>query len=531
MKFQRRIGTFGILCASLGGIVGSGWLFGALFAAQMAGPASLVSWVIGGVSIIFLALTFAELASMFPISGGIAAYPIFTHGKLAGFILTWVTWITYTVSISQEVQSTVLYMGNRFPDWVHKVDDVNTFTSKGFLIAFSILFSLNVINSFGSKILANTNILVTVWKLIVPFAAVVCFLWTANHYENVPIDHMSSFAPNGFTGVLSAVALAGVVYSYTGFQHGAILAGEAKNPQRSIPLALIGSLLVCMLLYTGLQYAFLIALPSSALAQGWSHLSFSGDAGPLAGIAVILGLGWLAGVLYIDAIISPLGTGVLYISSSARVVQNMGLSGNAPKFFSKITKSGTPLRAIALNFVVSMLAFLPFKGWQEIVSFLSSALVFSFAVGPVCLIALRKQQPNRDRPFRLPAGNLISFIAFYVCNMMIFWSGWTVIWKLAVTLILGALVFIVSNAMHSNQDNKITKSDYRSALWFIPYIGLFCVLSYFSSFQGGTHDIPLGLDFLLMFFFSLGIFYLSKFMCLPSQESAQNTEHILRTQY
>lgn len=531
MKFQRRIGTFGILCASLGGIVGSGWLFGALFAAQMAGPASLISWIIGGVSIMFLALTFAELASMFPISGGVAAFPIFTHGKLAGFILTWVTWVTYVVSIAQEVQSTVLYLGNRYPTWIKKEDGINVFTEKGFMVAFGITLVLILINSFGSKILANTNALVTIWKLFVPFAVVLMFLYTEHNIHNLSFTHMESFSPYGVKGILSAVALAGVVYSFCGFQHGAILAGEAKNPQRSIPIALIGSLLICMLLYVGLQYAFITALPQSALAQGWNNLSFAGDAGPLAGIAVILGLGWLAGILYIDAIISPLGTGVLYISSSSRIVQNMGVSGNAPKFFAKITKAGTPLRAVLISVAVSMLAFLPFKGWQEIVSFLSSALVFSFAVGPICLIALRKQQPNRNRPFRLPVGNLISFIAFYVCNMMIFWSGWTVIWKLAVTLTAGAVVFIVSNYIHKNQDNKITKSDYISSLWFIPYMGIFCLLSYFSSFQGGTHLIPLGWDFLLMFVFSLGIFYLSRALCLSKEESAQNTDQILRTQY
>lgn len=531
MKFQRRIGTFGILCASLGGIVGSGWLFGSLFAAQMAGPASLISWIIGGFSIMFLALTFAELSSMFPISGGVAAFPIFTHGKLAGFILTWVTWVTYVVSIAQEVQSTVLYLGNRYPSWIKKEDGINVFTETGFLVAFGITFVLILINSFGSKILSNTNALVTVWKLIVPFAVVVIFLFTAHNYQNLSLPHAGGFAPYGIEGILSAVALAGVVYSFCGFQHGAILAGEAKNPQKSIPIALIGSLLICMLLYIGLQYAFITALPESAIAQGWNHLSFTGDAGPLAGIAVILGLGWLAGFLYVDAIVSPLGTGVLYISSSARIVQNMGISGNAPKFFAKITKAGTPLRAVILSVAVSLLAFLPFKGWQEIVSFLSSALVFSFAVGPICLFALRKQQPKRNRPFRLPMGNFISFIAFYVCNMMIFWSGWTVIWKLGVTLVAGAIVFIISNYLHKNTENKITKSDYIAALWFIPYMGIFCILSYFSSFQGGTRDIPLGIDFGIMFVFSLAIFYLSRTLCLSHEESSQNTEQILRTQY
>ena len=216
MKFHRNISTFGILCASLGGIIGSGWLFGALFAAQMAGPASIISWVIGGVSIMFLALTFAELAAMIPISGGFAAYPVFTHGRLLGFILTWITWISYVVSISQEVQSTILYLGNQFPSWIHKVNGKNTFTPLGFLISFATMFILISLNSFGTKLLARANSFISVWKLLVPFAVVITFLLVTHKPQNF-FTSTSGFAPNGVAGILSAVALAGVVYSFCGF--------------------------------------------------------------------------------------------------------------------------------------------------------------------------------------------------------------------------------------------------------------------------------------------------------------------------
>ena len=529
MKFKRDISTLGILCASLGGIVGSGWLFGCLFAAQMAGPAAIFSWIIGGISVMFLALTYAEISTMFPISGGFASFPIFTHGKLLGFILTWITWITYVVSVSQEVQSTVFYLGIKFPSWVHKVDGINQFTHVGLAVAFFVMLCLISFNSIGSKLFSQANTFVSLWKIIVPFSVVVLFIFNSYHQNNeiFSLSHFSiqTFAPSGWNGILSAVAFAGVVYSFCGFQHGAMLAGEAKNPQKAVPIALIGSISICILLYTSLQFAFIKALPAHALDHGWSHLSFSGDTGPLAGLSHIMGLSFLAYVLYLDSIISPLGTGALYMASGARIVQNMGTSGNAPRFFSRLTKSGIPIRALILNFFIAMLAFLPFKGWQAIVSFLSSALVFSFAVGPLCLIALRKQLPNHKRPFRLPFYPVFSFIAFYVCNLMIFWSGFDVVWKLAVTLAFGAIAFFISNTWKVK--GSFVASDIISALWLVPYIGSLCLLSYFSSFSGGNKSIPLGIDFVYVFALSLVFFILSQKTSLSSEECKKNIHDIL----
>ena len=527
MKFKRDISNLGLLAASLGGIVGSGWLFGCLFAARMAGPASILSWIIGGVSMMFLALTYAEISSMFPISGGFASFPIFTHGKIIGFILTWITWITYVVCVSQEVQSTVFYLGNQFPSWVQKVDGVIQFTPLGHVIAFLIMLILVILNSLGTKLFAKTNTFVSFWKIAIPFLVVFVFLFHArheNHFFSLTQNTYHSFAPEGFTGILSAVAFAGVVYSFCGFQHGAMLAGEAKNPQKAVPIALIGSISICILLYCGLQFAFIQALPQSSLAHGWKNLSFVGDAGPVAGLAQMLGLTWLVLILYVDSIVSPLGTGSLYLASSSRIVQNMGSIGNAPKYFGKLTKYGSPLRAILLNFLVAMLAFLPFKGWQAIVSFLSSALVFSFAVGPLCLVALRKQMPHLNRPFRLPWYQFFSFLAFYVCNLMIFWSGFDVIWKLAVTIILGFIAFLFTNGF---KEKQATASDFRGVLWLVPYIGLFCLLSYYSSFPGGKGTIPLGVDFIYVLAFSLFFFFVSQKMALSSRECQANIKIII----
>ena len=113
---------------------------------------------------------------------------------------------------------------------------------------------------------------------------------------------------------------------------------------------------------------------------------------------------------------------------------------------------------------------------------------------------------------------------------MIYWSGWDVVWKLGVTVFTGLVVFIISNYISRNTldpEHIATKLDYKCALWLIPYMAIFCILSYYSSFTGGTKAIPIGWDFLFVGIFSLFIFFLSLKMCLPKEESDRNTASLL----
>ena len=126
--------------------------------------------------------------------------------------------------------------------------------------------------------------------------------------------------PFGFHGVFSAMATGGVIFAYQGFEQAVQLGGESANPRRNIPIAVIGAMLIGVVIYMLLQVAFIGALEPSDLKHGWSKLAFNGLVGPFAGLASAVGLGWLAILLYIDAAISPGGTGLLYTGTSARVV-------------------------------------------------------------------------------------------------------------------------------------------------------------------------------------------------------------------
>ncbi len=138
------------------------------------------------------------------------------------------------------------------------------------------------------------------------------------------------------------------------------------------------------------------------------------------------------------------------------------------------------------------------------VSFLVSAVVISYAMGPIGLICLRKQMPEIERPFRLPFAKTISLLAFYCCNLISYWTGWDTIWKLAIAILIGLLIFIIAR---QKQDKKETLGS-KALIWLVPYLGGLVLISYLGSY-GGINFIKFGWDFLTIGVFSVVIFYLA----------------------
>jgi len=315
----------------------------------------------------------------------------------------------------------------------------------------------------------------------------------------------NSMTLTGWQAILTAVATGGVAFAFTGFKHGVELAGEAKNIALGVPLAIVGSVLCCLVLYIGLQIAFIGALHPSELNQGWQHLSFVGDAGPFAGLAAGLGLVWLLKLLYIDAAVSPSGAGLIYMTSTSRILYAMSQLGYMPTFFSYLNKQKLPVAAIFVNFTIGMFLFIPLPGWQDMVSFLVSGMVISYAMGPIALLCLRLELPNQKRLFRLPAANILCLLAFYFCNLMCYWTGWQTLYKLAMAILIGLVFFILACFRKKLAGTPL---GLKSTIWIIPYLGGLILISYLGAF-GGKHIIPFGWDFLVIALFSAVILCLA----------------------
>lgn len=502
-QLSRRLSPFTLFLLSINGIIGSGWLFAPLYAAKIAGSAAIISWLIGGLAAILVAFTFAEISTMLPVAGGTAHIPQLSHGAFVSFILGWIAWITALMLAPIEVQAVLQYAALFFPSLVHGT--TGSLTLWGYVWAAILMASLCVINIFSYQGLVRFNFVLCIFKFAVMILTIVAIMGFRFHPGNFSGLVTSTSSLAGWKAILSAVATSGIVLAFTGFKSGVELAGETKKLSLAIPLSTVGSVFVCLLLYLALQTCFIGALDPESLKDGWQHLTFSGDIGPFVGLAAGLGLIWLVKLLYINSVVSPLGAGLIYVTATARILYAMSRLGYVPRFLSILNRQNFPVWAIVTNFVLGMLTFLPLPGWQAMVNFLISAIVITYAMGPIALICLRHSLPEKERPFRLPAANILCLFAFYCCNLFSFWTGWDTISKLAIVLTIGLSIFFIAYAR-----GKVTieKKEFKSALWIVPYLSGLVILSYLGSF-GGQGFIPFGWDFLIMAIFSVLIFRLA----------------------
>lgn len=504
-KLSRRISPVTLFMLSMNGIIGSGWLFAPLYAAKIAGPASLISWVIGGFAAVLIAFTFAELSTMLPIAGGTAHIPQLSHGALASFLLSWIAWLTSLILAPIEVQAVLQYASLFFHALMKDVGGTPMLTMWGYLWAAILMMGLCFLNIFSYQGLVRFNFVLFIFKFTVIILTILVIFKTRFIPSNFSGMLSSTVTMDGWHAILSAVATGGIVMAFNGFKSGVELAGEAKKLSIAIPLATVGSVVACLLLYLGLQACFIGALDPSSFQNGWQNLTYTGDIGPFVGLAAALGLFWLLKLLYANSIVSPLGAGLIYVTATARILFAMSRIGYVPKFLSKLNKQHLPMWAIVVNFFLGMLSFLPLPGWQAMVNFMVSAMVITYAMGPIALLSFRLSLPEKERPFRLPFARVLCLVAFYCCNLFSYWTGWDTISKLAITLLIGLSIFWIA---YLRGNIKVKPREFKSAFWIVPYLIGLVVISYLGSF-GGINFIPFGWDFLIIAVFSIAILQLA----------------------
>ncbi len=522
-QLRRHVGIVGLLFASVGSIIGSGWLFGALDASAQAGPAAVLSWILGGAMILMIALVYAELGTMFPLSGGVVRYPHLSFGSFASYTTGWITWVAVSTTAPIEVEAALQY-ATKYAAFTgeHQVngETVHTLTALGYGSAVVLMAVFVAVNYYGVKWFARVNNAMVGWKIFIILLVIVAFLVTAFHGENFS-SH--GFTPSGWHGVFTATATSGIVFSFLGFRQGIELAGETDNPKRNVPLAVVGSVLITGVIYVALQFAFIGSLDPRILADSgsWAELSFKNDFGPLAALASILGLGWLAVLLYADAIISPGDTGLIYTTVTSRISYAMAKNGNAPAKLATTTDRGVPLFSLIVTFVVGLIVFLPFPSWQQLVGFITSATVLSFASGPLVLASLRKQLPDQERPFRLPGGHTVPILAFWSSNLIIYWSTWPINWKLFVAVGIGFVLLPIYHWL----GNDVPRLDLRAgATWLLPWLGGLALISYLGDY-GGREVIGFGTAIPILFAFSVAIYWIALQVRLAPEDVKVHVEN------
>lgn len=493
---RRDLGRVSLLFACVGSIIGSGWLFGALNAAREAGPSSVFSWGLAAVMILLIGLCFAELGTMFPLSGGVVRFPHLSFGSFASYTMGWITWIAAATVAPIEVEGALQY-ATKWADFTvaHPSTGTHTLTGLGYAVAVVAMAFFVILNYFGIRWFARVNNVLVWWKLGIILLVVVAFLVTAFHGHNFDAEEYGGFAPGGGKGVFTAISTAGITFSFLGFRQAIELAGETDDPKRNVPFAVIGSVAVTAVIYIALEVAFLAAVPGHDLtaSHGWLNLQFADDFGPLAAIASAIGLGWLAYLLYVDAVISPADTGLIYTTVTARISYAMGRNRNAPEALARTTARGAPLVSLVVTFVIGLIVFLPFPSWQQLVGFITSATVLSFGSGPLVLAAMRRQLPDHPRVFRVPGGDVIPFLGLYSSNLIVYWAGWNTNWKLFVTIGLGFVLLVV---LELTAGDRAPRLDLRAgATWLLPWLAGLALTSWAGDYDGGRGWIGLGWGF------------------------------------
>lgn len=529
---HRAVGLRGLTFISLGSIIGSGWLLGTLTAATVAGGASIVSWILGGLVLALLALVHAELGATYPVSGGTARFPFITFGALGGFTGGWMAWLQAVTIAPIEVEATLGYLNSQFTS-LNLINANGTLDGKGILIGAGFMLVFAVINTMGVRWLAETNSIAVIWKVLVPTITIFALLFTVFHFHNFTAG--GGFAPYGFHGVFAALPL-GIVFALEGFEQAIQVGGEAENPQRNIPRAVIISMIIGTLIYLLLEVAFVGALDPSNLVHGWAHpISGVKAFGPYATLATAAGLGWLSTLLIIDAVISPAGTGLVYVGTASRLSYGLGQNRYFPGVISRVSRRGVPFVSICIAFVVGLLTFLPFPSWAGLVGLVTSATVIMYAMAPLSLAGLRRQDPDRPRGYRLPAAGVLCPIAFICADLIVYFAGFSTIFWLYVLIAIGFIAFGLYQ--WSLPAERRTVISWKSAYWIIPWLAGLILISWQGQYNGSpptvfgvtllaTMRLPNWWDLFTVAAFSLAIYYWAVYSTLPHDEVQAAVEEV-----
>lgn len=497
------MGSFALTMTGLGSIIGSGWLFGAWKAAKIAGPAAIFAWIIGMIVILCIALSYSELGAMFPEAGGMVKYTQYSHGSFVGFLAAWANWIAIVSVIPVEAIASVQYMSSwpwSWAKWTHSLVQNGILTPEGLGIASVLMLIYFFLNYWTVSLFAKVNSLITIFKIIIPGLTIGALLFVGFHGGNFTYGH--SFAPYGWPSVLTAVATSGIVFAFNGFQSPINMAGEAKKPGRSIPFAVVGSVLIATVIYVLLQVAYIGAVKPAMLVHGWDNINFNS---PFADLAIALNINWLVIVLYLDAFVSPSGTGTTYTATTARMIYGMERNGYLPAVLGKIHPVyGVPRPAMFVNLAVCFLFLIVFKGWGALAEVISVATLISYITGPVTVMTLRRTGKHLYRPLCLKGLKLIAPCGFIFASLTLYWARWPLTGQVLFIIIIGLPIYFYYQAKKKWQGFR---QNFLAGVWMVAYLLVMMCISYLGSEKfGGINVIPYGWDMVIIAGVSLGFY-------------------------
>ena len=521
-QLQRSVGFYGLMFVSLGSIIGSGWLLSAANASIIAGPASILSWILAAAMLACLALVYAELGATYPVAGGSGRFAYYSHGVVAGFVSGWASWLQAVFIAPIEVLAALTYLDavgaihKHFP-LIHSTGaSKGLLNNQGLIIAVILMILFTCMNLAGAKFMSESNSLVVVWKTAVPLLCIGVIAASSFHTGNMTSG--GGFMPFGAHGVFAALP-GGVVFALQGFEQAVQLAGEARNPRKDISRAVLVAMGIGALLYSLLQLVFILGVKPGNVASNWANplggAGVGGNFGAWYTLATSLGLTWLGAVLVIDAVISPSGTGIVYVGTSSRLSYALGQERELPRALARTNARGVPVASIILAAIVGILGFGPFKSWAALVAIVTDATAIMYAFAPIALASLHKHDGDRERTYSAPVPKVLLPASFCFANLIIYWGGFESTWKLTAAMIVGFGLFAYGSSIIGSERMRYL----RNAAWIGPWLIGLCIINYMGRYGSGAKNyLPDWIDLIVVIAFSLVIFYWAISLALPTEE-------------
>jgi amino acid transporter len=289
---------------------------------------------------------------------------------------------------------------------------------------------------------AKLNTLISIWKILVPITIAFILIFFYGNWENVEISFVKHKL--SFQSILLAISSSGLAFAFTGFQNGLILANMAHNPKKSLPYSLFAPILVGLILYISLSLIFITCLGDKYL--------ITGATAPLLGLLALFNVHVLFTLLFIDAVAAPFGTANVYTAITGRILLGLAQDFLPNTILTKLNKFSAPAICLWVNAILGACFLLPFPTWTQLVSFLSSIVVFAYLAGPIVLLVFRKDFPNLKRDFDLRYHNVIGYLGFICCSLLIYWCG---IYNLIYLIIAVTLAIILDILFITKPTHKI----------------------------------------------------------------------------
>lgn len=487
VQLKKNISTFSLMMTGVSTIIGSGWLLGTQKIAEIAGPAGLISWVIGACIAMLVAFFYLEIGSAYPSAGGIGYYSHVTHGRLCGFLTSWINWLSIMAVPPIEAQGIIQYLSNLGPKFALLYDPASHFlTLPGIICAIALMIAFMLINYWSVQFFIKFNNFFTILKVFIPIATILFLCYHGLNFQNFT-SHPGSFMPYGWSSIFVSVISCGVVMSFNGFQSPLNFSEEIRSPKRMLPVAVIGAILIAFVIYFFLQIVFVGSLSPNMIAVGWQNINFRS---PYVDLLMLANMQLLVISVYIGAVISPAACGTTFLASSSRILYSLAAQHHLPKYLTMLhPQYQNPRNAVVTSTLIGCIILFVFKGWYDLVAVISVIHIFSYIPAGVVTLANRYKNPNSlsAGQFSLPFAHLLAPVLLFVLSILLFYAAWPLTIKMLGLLIPG-LVFYFYYEFTYYRDNKFMPA-LKGASWIIIYLAGISLVCYLGNNHNSTHNI------------------------------------------